>query len=64
MPTHIKIIIKCTTKSYIQIMSILLTNIILYMVQVRRLSYRELQVFRKRWQKAVEEDDCWVDPFQ
>ncbi|KAH1199846.1 hypothetical protein GmHk_18G053106 [Glycine max] len=33
-------------------------------VDVRRLSYRELQVFRKRWQKAVEEDDCWVDPFQ
>ncbi|TKY65360.1 hypothetical protein E2542_SST08218 [Spatholobus suberectus] len=33
-------------------------------VDVRRLSYRELQVFRKRWQKAVEEDECWVDPFQ
>ncbi|XP_020219506.1 uncharacterized protein LOC109802520 [Cajanus cajan] len=33
-------------------------------VDVRRMSYRELQVFRKRWQKAVEEDECWVDPFQ
>ncbi|ESW11730.2 hypothetical protein PHAVU_008G055100 [Phaseolus vulgaris] len=33
-------------------------------VDVRRQSYNELQVFRKRWQKAVEEDKCWVDPFQ
>ncbi|KAK7295177.1 hypothetical protein RJT34_18082 [Clitoria ternatea] len=33
-------------------------------VDVRRLSYHELQVFRKRWQKAVEEDECWVDPFE
>ncbi|WVZ07655.1 hypothetical protein V8G54_021001 [Vigna mungo] len=31
---------------------------------VRRLSFHELQVFRKRWQKAVEDDNCWVDPFQ
>ncbi|RDX72885.1 hypothetical protein CR513_47575, partial [Mucuna pruriens] len=31
---------------------------------VRRLSYRELDVFRKRWEKAVEEDECWVDPYQ
>ncbi|XP_004495539.1 uncharacterized protein [Cicer arietinum] len=33
-------------------------------VDVRRLSYRELDIFRKRWEKAVEEDKCWVDPFQ
>ncbi|KAL2994353.1 hypothetical protein AAZX31_10G161000 [Glycine max] len=33
-------------------------------VDVRRLSYQELDVFRKRWEKAVEEDKCWVDPFQ
>ncbi|KAK7278285.1 hypothetical protein RJT34_23311 [Clitoria ternatea] len=33
-------------------------------VDVRRLSYRELDVFKKRWEKAVEEDECWVDPFQ
>ncbi|XP_027926908.1 uncharacterized protein LOC114183922 isoform X1 [Vigna unguiculata] len=33
-------------------------------VDVRRLSFHELQVFRKRWQKAVEDDKCWVDPFQ
>ncbi|KAK7269066.1 hypothetical protein RIF29_21782 [Crotalaria pallida] len=33
-------------------------------VDVRRLSYQELSVFRKRWKKAVEEDKCWVDPYQ
>lgn len=33
-------------------------------MQVRRLSYRELDVFNKRWEKAVKEDECWVDPFQ
>ncbi|XP_020238876.1 uncharacterized protein LOC109817931 isoform X1 [Cajanus cajan] len=33
-------------------------------VDVRRLSYHELDVFRKRWEKAVQEDECWVDPFQ
>ncbi|OIW13781.1 hypothetical protein TanjilG_31670 [Lupinus angustifolius] len=33
-------------------------------VDVRRLSYRELDVFRKRWSKAVEDDKCWVDPYQ
>ncbi|KAE9589670.1 hypothetical protein Lalb_Chr21g0311431 [Lupinus albus] len=33
-------------------------------VDVRRLSYRELDVFRKRWEKAAEEDKCWVDPYQ
>ena len=33
-------------------------------VDVRRLSYKELDIFRKRWEKAVEEDTCWVDPFQ
>jgi len=38
-----------------------ITNI--NIVQVRRLSYRELDIFRKRWEKAVNEDECWVDPF-
>ncbi|XP_058744455.1 uncharacterized protein LOC131617091 [Vicia villosa] len=32
-------------------------------VDVRRLSYQELDIFRKRWEKAVEDDKCWVDPF-
>ncbi|CAI8603224.1 unnamed protein product [Vicia faba] len=33
-------------------------------VDVRRLSYQELDIFQKRWEKAVEEDKCWVDPFE
>ncbi|KAI4302042.1 hypothetical protein L6164_035261 [Bauhinia variegata] len=33
-------------------------------VEVRRLSYRELDIFRKRWEKAAKEDECWLDPFQ
>ncbi|MED6196576.1 hypothetical protein PIB30_048729 [Stylosanthes scabra] len=33
-------------------------------VDVRKLSYQELKIFVKRWQKAVDEDSCWVDPFQ
>ncbi|PNY14548.1 hypothetical protein L195_g011231 [Trifolium pratense] len=33
-------------------------------VDVRRLSYHELDIFKKRWEKAVEEDKCWVDPFE
>ncbi|XP_026661813.2 uncharacterized protein LOC103710580 isoform X2 [Phoenix dactylifera] len=30
---------------------------------VRKRSYFELNLFRKRWQKAVIEDKCWVDPY-
>ncbi|KAF3337486.1 hypothetical protein FCM35_KLT18073 [Carex littledalei] len=30
---------------------------------VRRRSYVELILFQKRWKKAVEEDDCWIDPY-
>ncbi|GKV02371.1 hypothetical protein SLEP1_g14816 [Rubroshorea leprosula] len=33
-------------------------------VEVRRQSYIELDIFRKRWRKAVERDVCWVDPYQ
>ncbi|KAK2402472.1 hypothetical protein QL285_051988 [Trifolium repens] len=33
-------------------------------VDVRRLSYHELDIFKKRWEKAVDEDKCWVDPFE
>ncbi|KAK7243268.1 hypothetical protein RIF29_38061 [Crotalaria pallida] len=33
-------------------------------IDVRRLSYHELEVFRNRWQKAAKEDDCWIDPFR
>eukprot|EP00262_Sarcandra_glabra_P002285 TRINITY_DN12560_c0_g2_i1.p1 TRINITY_DN12560_c0_g2~~TRINITY_DN12560_c0_g2_i1.p1 ORF type:complete len:119 (+),score=25.91 TRINITY_DN12560_c0_g2_i1:378-734(+) len=30
---------------------------------VRRQSYAELEVFRERWGKSVEEDECWTDPY-
>lgn len=39
-------------------------SIVMFFLQVRRQSYIELDVFRKRWKKAVEEDECWVDPYQ
>ncbi|XP_065635086.1 uncharacterized protein LOC112012569 isoform X4 [Quercus suber] len=32
-------------------------------VDVRKQSYIEYEVFRKRWKKAVEEDKCWTDPY-
>lgn len=32
-------------------------------VEVRRQSYIELDIFQKRWKKAVEEDQCWNDPY-
>ncbi|KAI7747366.1 hypothetical protein M8C21_018636 [Ambrosia artemisiifolia] len=31
--------------------------------EIRRQSTTELQIFRKRWEKAVKEDTWWVDPF-
>lgn len=31
---------------------------------VRRRSYAELEMFKNRWEKAVREDKCWIDPFQ
>ncbi|XP_044460681.1 uncharacterized protein LOC123192264 isoform X1 [Mangifera indica] len=31
--------------------------------EVRRQSFIEMQIFRKRWRVAVEEDRCWVDPY-
>lgn len=30
---------------------------------VRQRSYTELQVFNRRWKKAVAEDGCWTDPY-
>ncbi|XP_022748722.1 uncharacterized protein LOC111298217 isoform X6 [Durio zibethinus] len=32
--------------------------------EVRRQSFIEMQIFRKRWENAVKEDRCWVDPYQ
>ncbi|KAI7734984.1 hypothetical protein M8C21_026436 [Ambrosia artemisiifolia] len=31
--------------------------------QVRKQSFNELETFKRRWRKAVQEDDCWVDPY-
>jgi hypothetical protein len=30
---------------------------------VRLRSYTELQIFNRRWKKAVAEDECWTDPY-
>ncbi|XP_021286424.1 uncharacterized protein LOC110418121 [Herrania umbratica] len=32
--------------------------------EVRRQSFIEMQMFRKRWENAVKQDKCWVDPYQ
>lgn len=34
-----------------------------YRVEVRRQSYNEFKVFKKRWVKAAENDACWIDPY-
>ncbi|KAL0422208.1 UNVERIFIED_CONTAM: hypothetical protein Slati_3243700 [Sesamum latifolium] len=31
---------------------------------IRARSYAEMRAFRSRWNKAVKEDECWVDPFE
>ncbi|KAL6522301.1 hypothetical protein OROHE_016854 [Orobanche hederae] len=30
---------------------------------IRKESFMELSNFKNRWEKAVREDKCWVDPF-
>ncbi|XP_034692436.1 uncharacterized protein LOC117919364 isoform X1 [Vitis riparia] len=32
--------------------------------KVRKRCFAELAIFRKRWNKSVEEDECWVDPYK
>ncbi|GAV76529.1 LOW QUALITY PROTEIN: DUF707 domain-containing protein, partial [Cephalotus follicularis] len=32
--------------------------------KIKRWCNFELDIFRKRWKKAVKDDDCWVDPYQ
>ncbi|KAL5703135.1 hypothetical protein ACHQM5_028266 [Ranunculus cassubicifolius] len=32
--------------------------------KVRKQSYVELKAFKSRWKQAVEEDECWFDPYQ
>ncbi|KAL0384648.1 UNVERIFIED_CONTAM: hypothetical protein Sradi_2859100 [Sesamum radiatum] len=31
---------------------------------IRTRSFAEMRAFRSRWNKAVKEDECWVDPFE
>ncbi|KAG8368916.1 hypothetical protein BUALT_Bualt15G0096200 [Buddleja alternifolia] len=31
---------------------------------IRQRSYDEMKAFNKRWNNAVKEDECWVDPFE
>lgn len=31
--------------------------------EVRKQSFNELETFKRRWRKAVQEDECWVDPY-
>lgn len=35
-----------------------------YRSAVRRQSFKEMQIFKKRWDDAVKEDKCWVDPYK
>ncbi|VFQ79538.1 unnamed protein product [Cuscuta campestris] len=32
--------------------------------EVRKRSYDEMKAFDRRWKRATEEDECWVDPFK
>ncbi|VFQ92667.1 unnamed protein product [Cuscuta campestris] len=34
-----------------------------FRIEVRRQSYNEYKVFKRRWKKAAEEDKCWTDPY-
>lgn len=32
-------------------------------LEVRKRSYIEMEIFKQRWAKAVDEDECWIDPY-
>lgn len=32
--------------------------------EVRRQSFIEMQIFKKRWINAVKDDNCWIDPYR
>lgn len=32
-------------------------------LEVRKRSYIEMQILKRRWAKAVDEDECWIDPY-
>ncbi|KAI5326823.1 hypothetical protein L3X38_035897 [Prunus dulcis] len=33
-------------------------------VDVRRESYNEMKVFKRKWERAVKDDKCWIDPYK
>ncbi|PPD87636.1 hypothetical protein GOBAR_DD15405 [Gossypium barbadense] len=33
-------------------------------LQVKKQSYIELEIFKSRWKRAVNQDNCWSDPFE
>ncbi|GMP63190.1 hypothetical protein CsSME_00024980 [Camellia sinensis var. sinensis] len=39
------------------------TEMIIAVHFVRKQSVFEMQTFKSRWNNAVEEDKCWVDPY-
>ncbi|XP_031106432.1 uncharacterized protein LOC116011060 isoform X2 [Ipomoea triloba] len=39
------------------------SNSIDFRVEVRRQSYNEYKVFKRRWKKAAEMDKCWIDKY-
>ncbi|KAK9673463.1 hypothetical protein RND81_12G169200 [Saponaria officinalis] len=38
-------------------------NVLDKRIEVRRQSYNEYKVFRRRWDKAAKMDECWNDPY-
>ncbi|PRQ39079.1 hypothetical protein RchiOBHm_Chr4g0421131 [Rosa chinensis] len=32
-------------------------------VDVRRESYNEMKIFRRKWERAAKNDECWIDPY-
>lgn len=44
-------------------LSTLSTFLLHVYMQVRRQSYLEMRIFWRRWDKAVENDKCWVDQY-
>ncbi|RXI02379.1 hypothetical protein DVH24_030308 [Malus domestica] len=33
------------------------------LLTVRRESYNEMKVFRRKWERAIKNDKCWIDPY-
>ncbi|CAN1243561.1 hypothetical protein LINPERPRIM_LOCUS5725 [Linum perenne] len=40
------------------------STVLIECTQVRMQSLIEMRKFKKRWEKAVEQDKCWMDPYQ